>query len=321
MKRQTSDDEFIDAFRQFQSVSEVAKLLKMTERNAHQRRRHIEKTRGIKLLSSSQNSVDRFDSGYEAHFPDFQHVEIKNGLVLAGSDWHLVPGYKSTAHRAFLTMVREMSPAATFDLGDLLDFSQISRHPRIGWDKGPNVKREVEWAGDCMDEIKKAGPKAMITKRTPGNHDSRFDGILANGNPHFEGVKGFALGDHLPGWGQSWAIRVNDQITLKHRYKGGMHSPFNNTLWSGHSYATGHQHKQQIYPLTDERGDRWGVDVGCMASTYGPTFNYLEAAPRNWRSGFAVFTFVDGKLIPPELVTVWNEEAGTITFRGQIIKV
>jgi len=47
----------------------------------------------------------------------------------------------------------------------------------------------------------------------------------------------------------------------------------------------------------------------------------LEAAPRNWRSGFAVFTFVEGKLIPPELVTVWDEEAGTITFRGQIIRV
>ena len=316
-----SDQEFIDTFRKFGSVTEVSKLLGISERQAGRRRRALEEKHGIRLIGNGQNSPDKLSTGYEPHFPDFQQVDIDNGMVLAGSDWHMVPNVKSTAHRAFLTMVKEMKPAAAFDLGDLLDFSQISRHHRIGWDKGPTVKAEVEWASDCMNEIKQAGQKAMVTKRTMGNHDQRFDGILSNNMVQFEGVKGFALGEHLPGWGQSWAIRVNDQLTLKHRYKGGMHSPFNNTLWSGYSYATGHQHKQQIYPLTDERGDRWGVDVGCMATVYGPTFGYLEASPRNWRSGFAVFTFVNGRLIPPELVTVWDEERGEISFRGQIIKV
>jgi hypothetical protein len=47
--------------------------------------------------------------------------------------------------------------------------------------------------------------------------------------------------------------------------------------------------------------------------------DYLEDGPVNWRSGFAVLTMKDGKLLWPELVSKHSE--GVIDFRGSLIDV
>jgi hypothetical protein len=47
--------------------------------------------------------------------------------------------------------------------------------------------------------------------------------------------------------------------------------------------------------------------------------NYLEDSPTNWRSGFAVLTFHEGKLLWPELVHKWAD--GQIEFRGKVYDV
>ena len=57
-----------------------------------------------------------------------------------------------------------------------------------------------------------------------------------------------------------------------------------------------------------------------MAEPYGPQFSdYTELSPVNWRSGFIVLTFRDGRLLWPEIAHVLKE--GEIEFRGEIIKV
>jgi len=56
-----------------------------------------------------------------------------------------------------------------------------------------------------------------------------------------------------------------------------------------------------------------------MANLDDPAFEYAEDNPKNWRSGFAVLTFWDGKLMPPELCEVISE--GLVYFRGQVIEV
>jgi hypothetical protein len=59
-----------------------------------------------------------------------------------------------------------------------------------------------------------------------------------------------------------------------------------------------------------------------MACPVGPQFeDYLEANPTNWRSGFVVLTFRDGRLLWPEVVHVIDEDAGRVEFRGQIVEV
>lgn len=311
---------FKDTFHACGSVAETARIMGMSDRASHEMRRRIEADEGILLLSPALNSPDR--GILQVEFPEWDSLEIKNGYLIAFGDAHLIPGIKSAAHRALLKLIKEIQPEALVDLGDLMDFASIGRHHKIGHDKQLVVGRELEWAGDCLEEMVRLGPKRMKRKRTRGNHDQRFSGFFANRTPEMNGVKGTALEDHLPGWQCSWSIAVNEaEACLTHRWKGGLHGPHNNTLWSGVSYVTGHQHKQQVYPLTDLRGDRWGVDAGTLASIEWPHFRYGEGKPKNWRSGFVVLRFVDYKLRHPELLRVVDEKRGLVEFRGKDIQV
>jgi len=40
--------------------------------------------------------------------------------------------------------------------------------------------------------------------------------------------------------------------------------------------------------------------MGCLADPYSPQFGYCEESRRDWRSGFIVLEFRDGKLTRPE---------------------
>jgi len=316
-----SEDEFIKLWNDnLGSAVRVSEILGVQVREIYKRRRSVEDRRGEMLLckTGSGKSPDRFNPDVRPEFPDWQHIEIKDGLLVVFSDSHLVPGTLSTAHRALLKFCSELKPKACIDNGDLLDFASISRHHRIGWDRQLKVSQEIEWAGDCLHQIKKVLPKGCITKRNQGNHDQRFSGFFSNRVPEAEGIKGITLDDHIVGWPCAWATRINDdQLEVKHRWKSGIHAPFNNAMWAGMSYGTGHAHSQKVMPITDLRGDRWGVDVGTLAAIYGPHFRYMEASPRNHRSGFAVFRFVNHKLRIPELVRVIDEDKGLVEWRGQ----
>lgn len=311
-----SEAEFIDLFEKTGgSISEMGRLLGVNVRGLCRRRRVIEEKLGKPLLSRSPKSPDY--GVIEIEFPEWDSLEIKNGYLVAFSDAHLLPGFKSTAHRALLKLLPEVQPVALVDLGDLLDFTIIGRHHRIGWDSRLAVKAEIDWGRRCLAELASLCPRAK-RKRTRGNHDQRFGGFLANRVPEADGLMGAKLEDHLPGWPVSWSIMVNEkELCLTHRWKGSQHGPHNNTLWAGVSYGTGHQHKQQVYPLTDLRGDRWGVDVGTLASINWPHFRYGEGKPKNWRSGFAVFRFVNYQLRHPELLRVVDEDKGLVEFRGK----
>lgn len=321
-----SAQEFIDIWNRLGgNASEMSRVLRCTESNLYKRRRRIERDHGVVLRGNG--FVDR-SSDPAPEFPDWQHVEIKNGLLVAFSDSHLIPHRKSTAHKALIKLVGELQPDVLVDMGDLLDFASISKHHRIGWDRQLSVREEVEWARDCLEELTQAGPKKMRRRRTRGNHDQRFAGHISNNLSSYEGLRGLTLEDQLPDWPVSWALRVNeDQLEIKHRWKGGVHAPFNNTKESGLSYATGHLHSQKVMPFTDARilnggqSDRWGTDVGTLASIYGPHFRYREAAPRDWRSGFAVFRFVDYKLRHPQLVRVVDDKKGVVEYLGKDIQI
>lgn len=309
------DAEFIELYERL-GGHETARHLGLWPRNVQQRRVRLE--RKYKRVINNPIKWNHVGKVIKLEFPDFQNIEIVNGYLIFFSDAHLVPGEKSTAHRALERMIKELQPRALIDGGDLLDFSTISRHHRIGWDDQSKVSTEIEWASDCLNELKNLGSKAMITKKTMGNHDQRFSGFFSNRTPEVEGVKGTAISDHFPGWGISWSIMVNDnEVCLTHRWKTSQYAPALNTLWSGTSYVTGHLHRQAIFPVTDLRGDRWGVDAGTLADIWSPTFRYLEGKPRNWRSGFAVLRFVNRKLRIPELLRVIDEKRGLVEWRGQ----
>ena len=78
----------------------------------------------------------------------------------------------------------------------------------------------------------------------------------------------------------------------------------------------------KVTPFSDYNGTRYGVDTGCLADPQGPQFlDYTEDNPKNWRSGFILLTFVDGKLLWPEIVAVSTFKENHIEFRGKLIRV
>jgi hypothetical protein len=248
-----------------------------------------------------------------------KELEVDNGVVIVFSDAHYWPGGASTAHRALVHFCRKLKPSAVICNGDAIDGSAISRHPPIGWESCPSVKEELEVCQERLGQIVDASEQATLVWLL-GNHDARFETRLAAVAPEFRDVHGIHLKDHFPAWDCGWSLFINGDVVIKHRFKGGTHAPFNNTLHSGLSTVTGHLHSAKVTPFSDYRGTRYGVDTGCLADPYHPAFQgYCEDNPRNWRSGFCVLTFLDGSLLMPELVLVFDENR--VQFRGELISV
>jgi hypothetical protein len=323
MKASCSDAEFIELWGVHKSGGKIAKILGVAERNVMQRRRRIELKHGVKLEASDPRSR-RFGHHQTAHHhPKRKDLGILNGTIVVFSDAHFWPGITTTAYCGLLWAIEEMKPQAVVNNGDAFDGAAISRHPRIGWDSTPSVIEELKACEAALGEIEETAKKARHNTRlvwTLGNHDARFENRLAANAPQYEHVKGFSLKDHFPAWEPCWAVWNGADTVIKHRYKGGVHATHNNTVNSGVNIITGHLHSLKVSPYDDYNGTRYGVDTGTLAEPLGPQFsNYLEEGPTNWRSGFAVLTFVDGRLLFPEVVKV--HAPGKIEFRGQVIDV
>jgi hypothetical protein len=244
-------------------------------------------------------------------------LEITDGTVMIASDCHYWPGIVTEAHKAFCRLAKELKPKIVILNGDVLDGARISRHSRIMWEKQPELKDEIHSVQDRCAEIERAAGRAKLL-RTIGNHDARFETYLSNRVGEFEELTGMTLLDYLPRWRAGWCIHLNTQTdgwaTIRHRpVSGGIHSAYNSTLRAGVHYVHGHMHKLQVTPWGDYRGRRYGVDTGTLAEINGPQFNYTEASPVNWASGFAVLTFHKGRMLQPELCVV---EQGEAWFRG-----
>lgn len=245
---------------------------------------------------------------YGRTYPRELPLSIKDGYLIAFSDAHFWSDEKSRAHVALLTLIKKLKPVAVIANGDLLDGARISRHDPSGLDETPSFTDELAACQRHMAEIKRASGGAE-TILTIGNHDSRFSKYIARNAPELLEMDGARLDHHILGWTFCWSVRVNDNLLVMHRFRGGQHATYTNTLRAGISIATGHLHSQRVYPISDANGTRWGVDLGCLAEVHGPQFAYTEANPLEWRSGFAVFEFRGGALLPPQLVTVLDDGA------------
>ena len=307
-QKSCSDDEFIRLFKSI-GPGATAKHLDCSERSIYKRRKNLARFFDMKCPGQPGKEYSQRTT-----------LDVKNGCVIIGSDFHLWPGNESVALRAFKKFCKDEKPSAVILNGDVLDFPQISRHPPIGWQSTPTVLEEIEAAQDHLNDIVKAAPRGCHKIWTLGNHDCRFETRMATVANEFKGLKGTTLEDHFPLWKRGWSAWINNEVVVKHRFKGGIHAVYNNTLNAGKTMVTGHLHSQKVTPFTDYNGTRYGVDAGCIASTDHQAFtDYTEDNPKNWISGFVVLTFKDGRQMYPELVSPWDENS--IQFRGQVIKV
>src|SRR5574337_737842 len=254
-------------------------------------------------------------------YPARLNVHIDSGMVVVFSDAHYYPGEASTAHRALLRFIREFRPRGVVCNGDAFDGASISRHPRIGWDNKPSVNEEMGAVTLRMGEVEAVAGDYAWKVWPCGNHDARFETYLAANASQFEGLSGFALKDHFPSWSPCWRLDINageeSHTIIKHRWKSGIHSNFNNSKDASTHFVTGHLHRAGVSRHTTARGTLYGVDTGCLANCIGDQFvDYTEDGVTGWRSAFAVLTYSDGMLLPPELVEVVSD--GCVAFRGRL---
>ena len=315
-EKRCSDSDFIDIFEKH-GAEKTASKLNVGVRRVYARREVIERRIGRQLVSPTANGNN---TRVGASHPHRLQIEIKNGTAIIGSDAHIWPGPPTTAMRAFVQFCKELKPRAIILNGDVLDASTISRHSPIGWESRPKLIDEIEAAQDQLHEIEKVTPKGCERIWTLGNHDSRFETRIATVAPEFAKVAGVHLRDHFPCWSPCWSAWINNDVVVKHRFRSGVHAPWNNVINAGKSMVTGHLHSAKVTPFTDYSGTRWGVDGGCLADPEGKQFvDYTEDNPKNWRSAFAVLTFTGGKLLQPQLAIVHDENH--VDFCGQLIKV
>jgi len=317
-----TDQQFIQMIETSSTMSEAAQKMGLDLSGINKRRRRIENRLKIKI--EAPQNAGRYNHLQTAHaHPQRKDLGILNGTVIVFSDAHFWPGVYTTAFKGLLWAISELKPNAVIANGDIFDGAGISRHPRIGWAKSPSVMDELKACTISMGYIEEAAKAARHNVKLVwplGNHDARFETFLAANAPQYEHVKGFTLRDHFPDWEPCWAVWINESTIIKHRLKGGIHATHNNTMWSGKNIVTGHLHSLKVTPFSDYNGVRYGIDTGTLAEPYGPQFeDYTEQGPLNWRSGFAVLTFVDGKLLLPELVTTHGQDS--IEFRGRVVKL
>jgi hypothetical protein len=319
MTRKITDSEFINLWEKFGSAQKVCVASGLNIRQVHGRRRSIEKRHGIILAGVDPQSPD-----FQVTYPNNgvrTKVDIKNGVIMVASDCHYWPGVISTAHKAFVHLIKEIKPKIVCLNGDVFDGASISRFPAGDWQALPTVKQELEACQERVGEIEQAAKGAKLMWAW-GNHDLRFNAKLASQvGDGFKGLEGFNLKDYFPLWKFQTSIMVNEHTMIKHRWHNGIHAVYNNILKAGTSVTTGHLHSLKVTPFSDYRGTRYGTDTGTLAPIYGDGFEYMEDSPRNWRSGFAVMTFYKGKLMPPELAEVIDEDEGLVYFRGEVFKV
>lgn len=317
-----SDGQIISAIENSSSMNEASRVLNVDVSALYKRRKRIENKNKAPIKCASDKPQTERRLATFTH-PRTNDLGILNGTVIVFSDAHFWPGIHSTAYKGLLWAIKELKPHAVVANGDIFDGAGISRHPRIGWAKAPSVIEELKACTLAMGEIEEAAKKARHNVRLVwplGNHDARFETFLAANAPQYEHIKGFSLKDHFPDWEPCWAVWLNDSTIVKHRFKGGIHATHNNTMWSGKNIVTGHLHSLKVTPFSDYNGVRYGIDTGTLAEPYGPQFeDYTEQGPLNWRSGFAVLTFVEGNLLLPELVTTHGPDS--IEFRGRVIAV
>ena len=311
-----SESDFIYLFETL-GAAQLAKRLGVGERAIHKRRRDVEARikRSIKSPTIDQNNNFAEVNDHPGRLAE----EIKNGQVLLGTDSHYIPGITTDAHRAFVRLCREIKPALVIKNGDELDFSSLSRFTPIGWEKRPNVVNEIEWASERLQEIRDASKNSKFYWPL-GNHDARFETRLATVAQEYKGIQGVHLKDHFPGWRPCWALWINDDTVIKHRFKGGLTAARQNTMLSGKHIFTGHTHRMQVYYFRDYNGLRYGMECGTMADPDGPQFiDYTEDAPKEWTQGFALLTFSGGKLLPPEPIICPGD--GTCLYRGKVYEL
>jgi predicted MPP superfamily phosphohydrolase len=308
----------ISIYNQCKSVSGTAKILNLSRTTAQSQIKTAHKLYP-KLVTRDPRAGINSKTGKQVDltvFPDWTvpklyapDADIKR--ILIGGDAHFWPGEPPLMWKAFCKVAKQVKPDCIVLNGDILDGARVSRHARMYGSKAPTVSQEIEMVQKCLKMLPNAPHKIW----TMGNHEMRFDNYLANNASELDEYTG-SIKDRFRDWTFCWATNINN-VEIRHRFRGGIHTGWNNALHAGINMVTNHTHQLQITAVRNRNGSHYGVEAGMLGDPHSPAFEYTEGAPSRSCPGFVLLSFDDdGYLLPPELAEMIR---GRPTFRGSYV--
>ena len=329
-----TDEEFIAKWKEHPSPTAMAKATGNSIRAVQNRRRNVEVKNNITLPTTYDAKAEHNnklkeqkrirEEALQQRLDAVTHsvrrgMELEKGRVIIFSDAHFTD-YTTTGFKALIKFIEHFKPVAVICNGDAFDGAVLSRFPKINYDKQPSVLDELNYCKLHLGAIEAVRPSGCRLIWLLGNHDMRYESFLVSRASEFSGVDGFSLKDHFPNWETCWSFWINDDTVVKHRHKGGRYAGYNNVQASFCNIFTGHTHVLTLSPIsTFDQKTYWGVQTGTLADVNSDSFTYCEDNSKDWRQGFIMASWENGKLLMPEMVLVNDEDS--VQFRGEILQL
>jgi hypothetical protein len=226
----------------------------------------------------------------------FEYPLLKEGLTvgIVTPDLH-VPEHDVKAHKAVCNYVEELQPNYWVDLGDFMNYDEISRHvgKNIRTIIGKSLAKSNAMGNKVLDERQAALGEGKYIQ-IEGNHDKRPEDII-NENPVLEGIieieKALDFAgrdiDYVRYWTNGDMVKIGKSFFLHGRYVNEFHAKKHVDRY-GKNVFFGHTHDIQSYSKVWE-GDgetRIGQSLGCLCKY---ALDYKKASPDKWQQAVTTF--------------------------------
>lgn len=267
------------------------------------------------------------DPEWGADVPEGRFPDYASGQIAIVGDHH-APHHDPLLHKAFLQYLRNETPELGVILGDLLDFSNISRHrQRDGY--AQSVNETLQAGYEILRSYREASPDTKWTMLR-GNHDDRLEHQILDNVSELHGIR--AAGEEISALAlrrllrldelaitlvdQDWdrgKFAVTDSLTARHGY---MTSPTTGTKMlqkHSNSQIQGHTHRMRFTYQTkhDPVDIRVAIEAGTMAKIEDSLGYGID---EDWQQGFVVgyiwddgdFSLAPAIWVNNRLLTPWG---------------
>lgn len=254
----------------------------------------------------AQRYAERYILPHVRKHPDLERELVGTKLVLSISDTHATFLDPFTWY-VFLSTCRDLKPDVVVLNGDILEGSEISRHPKIpGWTIP--LQLEFDFAQEMFRQVRAAVGKGCRIVWTAGNHGLdriaayltqvapalanlrtlRFDKLVDLAGLDIELAQGGTIASPLGTENQHPGILLWDKYHVHHGTKLGDNPAMTELRVSGRSGQSGHVHRPGLVYATTaaQSGLTWmSTPMGCQHIAGRA---YMKGPTTGWCMGFGV---------------------------------
>lgn len=261
--------EFVLAHGRFEHVKQMANLA-----DGVGTRRLLQARTNQSIAAHNERYFSRYVRPHVGKFPEIQRATAGATLAVAIGDTHST-FMDPFSWVSFLAFVKDAQPEVVLWVGDHIDGSEISRHPKVPGHTNP-LQLELDMQRAMMREARAVAPRARFVL-VPDNHfwdrmvsyltqvamghtslrSLRIDELLQLGELDVElSPSGSFL---APGGDERPALRLYDRYLVTHGTKLGPHPATSELLGWGTSGVSGHVHRHQLVmgPTAGLRDEQW----------------------------------------------------------------